>query len=629
MKSPVAEGTNTVEVAINGATENVFFRSEDKSLTANARDGVVSLQSKKDNKPTEWQAYKTIDGKEKYVGKINVQPYEKQQYTLRIYAVNGQTLPDATDLQMYQNAVYGQALIEWTVDIKDSYDLKYSAWDINPQDDALQVGDSESLTAYTSEQKNIIKYFRDKHTKPKGKEVVLFWSPKASDEAVDGFMPLSSRYGFIFNPSNNEETYRTVAHELGHGAFGLGHTWKTLEGITKGSTANLMDYNGGLELWKWQWEILQNPAAMVSFVNEDEEGQSATVSNISKLNKFKNEDGTFTFITPSGYPITIDSGLQEVIFSTGDNFYLNQCTSGNDKALIAPIGTLLKFTVNGIEYTGRLGCSTQKFMGYKDPQGNIYADVKTEKIVDFILKDGKAIIGVPCLKDGNVNFLVSTYSFSESFFSQLSSSSSKKDGELLEYNFLDGKYPITDGEFIYAKITPELGDEAKLFLTAFASEADVDRNTSNIIFTHAHQINLYPQLFQHCTADLILNKEQFKANYIALIKNKALDRNVSEDGGFDVDVFFKNSLENYLGGAPSFYYELDVARRKLDQILTLEGDEIKKLLNAYFEFSCVWSTISVGEKDYVLEELIKKSFVDEFIVQIITSTKTDEEKKLL
>ncbi|MBB6460282.1 hypothetical protein [Flammeovirga kamogawensis] len=166
MKSPVAEGTNTVEVAINGATENVFFRSEDKSLTANARDGVVSLQSKKDNKPTEWQAYKTINGKEKYVGKINVQPYEKQQYTLRIYAVNGQTLPDATALQMYQNSVYGQALIEWTVDIKDSYDLKYSAWDINPQDDALQVGDSESLTAYTSEQKNIIKYFRDKHTKP-------------------------------------------------------------------------------------------------------------------------------------------------------------------------------------------------------------------------------------------------------------------------------------------------------------------------------------------------------------------------------------------------------------------------------------------------------------------------------
>ncbi|MBB6460281.1 hypothetical protein HNR74_001438 [Flammeovirga kamogawensis] len=33
-----------------------------------------------------------------------------------------------------------------------------------------------------------------------------------------------------------------------------------------------MDYNGGLELWKWQWEILQNPAAMVSFVNEDQDG---------------------------------------------------------------------------------------------------------------------------------------------------------------------------------------------------------------------------------------------------------------------------------------------------------------------------------------------------------------------
>jgi hypothetical protein len=65
-----------------------------------------------------------------------------------------------------------------------------------------------------------------------------------------------------------------VAHELAHGAFRLYHTFSAENKykITE-STDNLMDYNGGTALYKYQWDYIHNPQTMLfAWAEEEEEG---------------------------------------------------------------------------------------------------------------------------------------------------------------------------------------------------------------------------------------------------------------------------------------------------------------------------------------------------------------------
>ncbi len=74
-------------------------------------------------------------------------------------------------------------------------------------------------------------------------------------------MPLKSKFGYIFNVEKNEATItaRTIAHELGHGFFELRHTFVKKYNVKQGTTDNLMDYNNGRQLIKYQWDVLHDP----------------------------------------------------------------------------------------------------------------------------------------------------------------------------------------------------------------------------------------------------------------------------------------------------------------------------------------------------------------------------------
>jgi hypothetical protein len=54
-------------------------------------------------------------------------------------------------------------------------------------------------------------------------------------------MPLGQNKGFVFTESGTD-IFRTIAHELGHGAFTLRHPFSDYTSLTKGDTDNLMDY---------------------------------------------------------------------------------------------------------------------------------------------------------------------------------------------------------------------------------------------------------------------------------------------------------------------------------------------------------------------------------------------------
>ena len=61
----------------------------------------------------------------------------------------------------------------------------------------------------------------------------LFLIKKSEDGEKNGIMPFNRHFGFIFLKnkeklqSNSEKLQHTIAHELGHGAFTLYHTFSS------------------------------------------------------------------------------------------------------------------------------------------------------------------------------------------------------------------------------------------------------------------------------------------------------------------------------------------------------------------------------------------------------------------
>jgi hypothetical protein len=62
------------------------------------------------------------------------------------------------------------------------------------------------------------------------------------------------QFGYMFTRgfASKDELYTGVAHELGHGMFGLKHSFDSDYKIPAFSTDNLMDYAGGTHIAKWQ-----------------------------------------------------------------------------------------------------------------------------------------------------------------------------------------------------------------------------------------------------------------------------------------------------------------------------------------------------------------------------------------
>jgi predicted chitinase len=91
-----------------------------------------------------------------------------------------------------------------------------------------------------------------------------------------GYMPFISQYGFVkVSGLTEKEVMRTIAHELGHGAFGLKHTFTPEYGIDdKPQTPkalNLMGYSEGTHLAKFQWDIIHDSkAGETEFENSEE-----------------------------------------------------------------------------------------------------------------------------------------------------------------------------------------------------------------------------------------------------------------------------------------------------------------------------------------------------------------------
>lgn len=208
-------------------------------------------------------------GKVQVLGKINVVSYNKISRSVVIVPVNKATLPSGISAQTIQdslNAIYKQAVVDWKVSLASPITASVG----DPFDD----GDSELLSNYTSDMKQVIKAYGN--LQDETFYLFLVNNPKSSDGL--GYMPRGKQAGFIFvdhHGTNKGALLRTMAHELGHGAFNLHHTFKEPNfTLTKGATDNLMDYPNGNKLYKYQWDKMRYPDIVIGLFEEDEEGEN-------------------------------------------------------------------------------------------------------------------------------------------------------------------------------------------------------------------------------------------------------------------------------------------------------------------------------------------------------------------
>jgi hypothetical protein len=94
------------------------------------------------------------------------------------------------------------------------------------------------------------------------------------NENVVGDMPRGKQFGYLFKGS----TAQTIAHEIGHGVFKLEHPFDrsvTAKSFEKGVLAdNLMEYEGGTNLVKLQWDAIHAPGLVIGVFEKAEDAMS-------------------------------------------------------------------------------------------------------------------------------------------------------------------------------------------------------------------------------------------------------------------------------------------------------------------------------------------------------------------
>ena len=167
-------------------------------------------------------------------------------------SVNGTEASGLSNLQGRLNEIFAQGVVEWDVAPMQNITVR------NVDEANLDDGGSGLLSNYTEDMKKILRSYTNDNTLAEN-TYYLFLVKNSTSKNKLGYMPRSKQAGFIFVEAHkNDNIAQTIAHELGHGAFHLRHTFFE-NNIGQGTTENLMDYPARHRLDKWQWDKIHNP----------------------------------------------------------------------------------------------------------------------------------------------------------------------------------------------------------------------------------------------------------------------------------------------------------------------------------------------------------------------------------
>ncbi|MDX6181608.1 fibronectin type III domain-containing protein [Flavobacterium sp. Fl-77] len=351
-------------------------------------------------KPATPKDPKEAAGKYDIAGTIDLWHLTNKKVNVTLVSVNKATIPSNAQKQL--NEIYEPAGITFNV---NTIDVTLD----NIWGESIQTSESGLLATYTDEQQQITANLKQKLGADYKKDTYyIIYTDAPSDKSnILGFMPLKRQYGFIFNKNN---IVRTLAHELGHGVFGLQHPFT--EYNTSTTTNLLMDYGTGVVLSHNDWQVLHAPGLQLyPFIQGDQQGESYwTVLddkflNLDKDSKDKTK-GSFSFLSYHGEIVTLNKAtLEQILFNYGTSDYQ---LSGEQ----AP-GILQSFIINtnGTRTVYTISFNDGK---YKDEKGTPYQfpDIKPT-IIDGV------IAFIPCGADGK------TYKFKKSNLSTYTNANAK------------------------------------------------------------------------------------------------------------------------------------------------------------------------------------------------------------
>jgi hypothetical protein len=224
--------------------------------------------------------YTNKTGQSYAIGAFNIFFYEPKQLTLNVWDVNGAEI-NTKKIEEELNKIYNHVFISWKVEqVCGNIQLPGSI------KKNIHVEKSGLLSNYMGDMKPIINYFKDNCSGYASKAADTYYMVLGctNDGGLSGYMPRARSMGFAFNSDPH-----TIAHELGHGAFGLKHIFSSDE-LGEGyryQTDNLMDYSDGTttitqnNLYKHQWDLVHDPDFVGWFEGDDEEAQAKTLQGKS------------------------------------------------------------------------------------------------------------------------------------------------------------------------------------------------------------------------------------------------------------------------------------------------------------------------------------------------------------
>jgi hypothetical protein len=217
-------------------------------------------------------AYQKQDSTEEIAGKLDILSFDEKSKKVFLVSVNGAPLPEVTALRNELNKIYAPAIVRWEVTAASPVNITFA----NGQ---MTHGGTGALSVYNADQKKVFNAFG---AMEKDALYLFFVKNIQGNENIKCYMPLQYQQGFIYDFGNTQTN--TIAHELAHGAFNLYHTFSN-DGnnfvAAQGTTANLMDYNHGAELWKHQWQLIDDPKNLwFKAWQSEEEGEGIFKSNL-------------------------------------------------------------------------------------------------------------------------------------------------------------------------------------------------------------------------------------------------------------------------------------------------------------------------------------------------------------
>ena len=412
---------------------------------------------------------------------LKVVSYEPKSVNIALVPVN-EAKGNFTDIAKVKdelNKVYNKVGITVNVSLTDNFDYTLDSFDVTGSGlFSTRTNDMkaiESAFMATAQYKENTAYL-----------FIMDISPEVDDNSVAlGDMPRKSQFGYLFKGASAN----TVAHEIGHGLFHLDHPFaraNAANSFNKESlTDNLMHYHGGHNLAKLQWDAIHAPGLVIGMFEKDGDGMSAIVTqnSMEKIKKFQNKDGSYTFVTPAGKPITIWESLSEIIFNTYEDKY----TDGTYNQVL---GSLIGFKLNsGEEYRATKIASTRNFTGYlqinsDENSSSYYIDNLTAKN-DY----EHVLIGIPSIANHEVIFNVVPIKKKSGYTSFIDVTvENRGDGVVKEPFFLEQELNSyftpsrTEGvDYIELYAQQNLSDEQRLFLSSLSK----DINGSEALYVYA------------------------------------------------------------------------------------------------------------------------------------------------